>query len=67
MIVLIFAACFANNSCTEQRLPLDLNPKFPLAQCTVVALPTLAKWMGEHPQYDHLGEFHCAPGSEASL
>lgn len=67
MIVLIFAACFANNSCTEQRMPLDIPPRTPLALCTLTAPLTLAKWMGDHPQFHHLGDWHCAKGSEASL
>lgn len=55
MIELVFAVCLNAeiNNCRVERLAFleDVTP----AACTMRAMPYLAQWAGDHPQYKIMG------------
>lgn len=64
-LVLMICLAATGASCEERHLSVALEP-VPQSQCLVKAIPFLAQWAGEHPQY-LIKRWRCAvAGTEGS-
>jgi hypothetical protein len=65
IVDLILAVCLFDNPgmCREEHLYFESHGS--LQRCMAEAIPALAQWAGEHPQW-RIARFHCAwvDGSE---
>ncbi len=65
IVDLILAVCLIREpaSCREEHLYFESHGS--LTHCMAEAIPTMAKWAGEHPQW-RITRFHCewVDGSE---
>ena len=57
-VALIMAVCMISepNSCREEHLYFESHGS--LRACMSEAIPTMAEWAGNHPQW-HIEKFHC--------
>jgi hypothetical protein len=58
IVDLIIAVCLSANpsACRDEHLYFESHGS--LRQCMAEAMPTMAKWAGEHPQWK-IVRFHC--------